>query len=166
MDQDRECLAMTQVYDVFNDVALENVRRMIGVPLRRTFPYHEVATKDAIRHFAFGYGDTNPLWTDEEYVPNTRYGCIVAPPMFLCSCQSGVGGAANMWLPGAHALYQGDEWEWFKPILVDTRVTDEEKLVEFRETHGQFASKMYHQVGEVTFKDQPSELLAIKREIC
>ncbi|MDP6509730.1 MAG: MaoC family dehydratase N-terminal domain-containing protein [Dehalococcoidia bacterium] len=87
---------MAQVYDVFNDVAMETLRRMKEVPLRATFPYHEVATKDAIRHFAFGYRDTNPLWTDEEYASGTRYGGIVAPPTFLCSCQSGIGGAANM----------------------------------------------------------------------
>ena len=98
---------MAQAVDVFSDVALEHMRRMIGVPVRREFPYNAVATKDAIRHFAFGYGDNNPLWTDEEYVKKTRYGCIVAPPMFLCSCQSGIGGAANIGLPGAHTSIKG-----------------------------------------------------------
>jgi acyl dehydratase len=38
-----------------------------------------------IRHFADGLGDTNPLWTDEEYAKRTKWGGIIAPPCFLYS---------------------------------------------------------------------------------
>jgi len=40
--------------------ALAELRRLIGQPVRRPEPYIEVATRDAIRHWAHGIGDRNP----------------------------------------------------------------------------------------------------------
>ena len=42
---------------------------------------NEMATRDAIRHFANGIGDANPLWRNDEYAKNTRYGGIIGPPL-------------------------------------------------------------------------------------
>jgi acyl dehydratase len=41
--------------------------------------------KEPIRRFADAVGDTNPLYWDEEYARNSRYGSIIAPPGFLSS---------------------------------------------------------------------------------
>ncbi|EID17418.1 hypothetical protein MPHLEI_03618, partial [Mycolicibacterium phlei RIVM601174] len=37
------------------------------------------ATPEAIRNFAHSYGDDNPLFTDPDYGPRTRWGSQVAP---------------------------------------------------------------------------------------
>jgi acyl dehydratase len=37
------------------------------VPVRRRHPHIQLASQDAIRHFAHGVGDPNPLWTDPAY---------------------------------------------------------------------------------------------------
>jgi len=39
--------------------------------------------KGAIRKFADAVGETNPLYWDEEYARNSRYGSIIAPPGFF-----------------------------------------------------------------------------------
>ena len=39
--------------------------------------------KGRIRRFAQAVQDANPLWQDEEYAKNARYGSIIAPPTFL-----------------------------------------------------------------------------------
>lgn len=44
---------------------------------------NEWVTTDAIRHFACGFGDRNPLWWDENYAKQTKWGGIIAPPTFI-----------------------------------------------------------------------------------
>lgn len=55
-----------------------DVLAMIGVEKVRRY---EVTARD-IRRFAQAIGETNPLCFDEEYAKTTRYGAIVAPPLF------------------------------------------------------------------------------------
>ena len=43
---------------------------------------HEVE-KGAIKKFADAVGDSNPLYWDDEYARNSRYGSIIAPPGFF-----------------------------------------------------------------------------------
>lgn len=79
--------------------------------------FNKEATRDTIRHFVQGIGDDNPLYTDEEYAKKSKYGKIIAPPCFLYT---------NQWItlgggfPGIHAWYSGGDWEWYKPVVVDT----------------------------------------------
>ncbi|MBI4334428.1 MAG: MaoC family dehydratase N-terminal domain-containing protein [Chloroflexi bacterium] len=151
---------MTQAIDVFSDENLSIIRSRIGSPVPRGQQFNEVATRDAIRHFAQGYGDVNPLWCDDSYAGRTRYGCIVAPPLFLYSCEWSGQGAAAMGLRGAHSLWTGDEWEWFHPVRVNDRITFEEKLLDLREVQGKFAARLFEQIAEKTFKNQSGQLVA------
>jgi acyl dehydratase len=151
---------MSQARDVFSDASLAKLRARIGVPLPHPQQFNEVASKDAIRHFAHGCGDTNPLWTDGEYARKTRYGSIVAPPVFLYSCEGMGPGAAGMGLPGAHALWAGDEWEWFQPVRINDQITYEEKLSGLREVRGKFAERSFEQISEKTYRNQRDEIVA------
>ena len=65
------------------DRALDDLRARIGRPVRRPRPYIEEITRDAIRHYADGIGDLNPLWTDREYAAGTRFGDVVGIPTML-----------------------------------------------------------------------------------
>lgn len=47
------------------------------------WPQNHEVTADGVRHFAYGYGDDNPLWCDPEYGRRTRWGEMIAPPNFL-----------------------------------------------------------------------------------
>jgi len=58
---------------------------LTGKEIRERLPWNTVASADAIRHFAYGTCDDNPLWLDRDYARGTQYGQLVAPPAFLCS---------------------------------------------------------------------------------
>lgn len=55
-------------FPTIREEALGELRKRIGVKITKTVePWIEEANKDAIRHYAYGIGDDNPLWTDLEY---------------------------------------------------------------------------------------------------
>jgi len=137
--------------------ALEDWKRRIGAKLRIPNIYNTLASKDSIRHCADGVGDCNPLWRDEEYAEKTRYGCIVAPPYWLYS-------VFPTWvlqgLPGVHAYHSGNEWEFYKPILVNDRITPECVFTGFEEKKSAFAGKMVMEYQDAYYHNQRGELVA------
>ncbi|MCP5042569.1 MAG: MaoC family dehydratase, partial [bacterium] len=69
------------------EAALDSLRERIGEPIEDTLePWCHEATRDAIRHYAHGIGDDNPLWCDPEYAAATPHGGIVALPSFVFPC--------------------------------------------------------------------------------
>lgn len=79
----------------------------------RDIYYNTQASKDGIRHFVRGIGDLNPLFQDEEYAKNTKYGNIVAPGAYLYTIRWTLLGAG---ITGAHGWYSGGDWEWYRPV--------------------------------------------------
>ena len=49
-------------YGVLSDESFERSRQRIGVPLRISPAHITEVSADATRHFAYGYGDDNPLY--------------------------------------------------------------------------------------------------------
>ena len=60
----------------------DEMRSHIGTRLFPDFPSEEV-TGWGIRRFLEATTDENPLWQDEQYAKNTRWGGIIAPPVLL-----------------------------------------------------------------------------------
>ena len=123
------------------DEGLEALRRRIGVEIPREPPWYSVATEDAIRNFAEGYGDINPLWSDPDYARGTRWGGVIAPPMFMLSMgvsevkeipeelrRQGAGGG----LPGVHAFYSGDDIDFYQVIRPGDRLSLRYALADVR----------------------------------
>ena len=65
--------------------ALEAWKERIGVKLRIGNIFNQYVSKEAIRNYANGIGDINPLWRDEEYARQTRFKGIIAPPGWFYS---------------------------------------------------------------------------------
>ena len=140
--------------------ALEDLRRRIGAPIEPApEPYLTEATRDAIRHYAHGIGDDNPLWTNEDYAGKTRYGCLLAPPTALYGFDRIVSGYVGG-LPGVHAMYAGTEWEWFRVIRVGDRIGGKSHLKALIEKSGSFAGRAIQQVYTTEFFDQEEGLVA------
>ena len=60
----------------------DEMRRSIGTRLFPDFPQEEVSTW-AIRRYLEAVTDDNPLWKDEGFAKESRWGGIIAPPAFL-----------------------------------------------------------------------------------
>ena len=152
-------MAKNSSFGRITEEGLAELRSRIGIE-RPITSWNEVASKDTITHFAEGLGDDNPLWRDEEYAKNSKYGCIVAPPMFLHSCVMPSGGAPGGGLPGVFGMWGQDLWEWYQPIRVDDRISGNGKLVEVNEKASRFAGKMVEQTLLNTFYNQRGEVIA------
>ncbi|HEY8449999.1 MAG TPA: MaoC family dehydratase, partial [Bacillota bacterium] len=151
---------MSRKHSQITDEALAQLRREIGEPITRTTPpmFRDI-NEDAIRHFAHGIGDDNPLWLDPEYAAKTRWGGIIAPPCILYSTDNIVSGAVHG-LPGVHAMFAGTDWRWYRPIPAGTRVTSQATLKDLVEHHTRFAGRAIQQIYHVRFFDQNGRLLA------
>lgn len=131
------------------------------IPTRLYF--NEEATKDAIRHFAEGIGDTNPLFCDDEYAKATKYKKIVAPPCFLYSI---------FWVPlgsgaaGVHGWYSGGEWEWYRPICLGDKFKVVCILRELVEKKGRMTggNSIFIDYTDVVYMNQRDEIVAKERQ--
>lgn len=139
---------------------LEDLRKRIGVKIENTVePWNYEATRDAIRHYAHGIGDDNPLWCDPEYAAKTKYGTIVALPSFLFSTSRIVSGYCGG-LPGVHAMWAGADWTWHKPVLRNDTISTEAYLKDLIEHQTRFAGRAYQQIYHVDFYNQAGDQVA------
>ncbi len=149
----------TRLGSVITDEMIAALRQRIGVERPIPYPYNTEATRDAIRHFAHGIGDLNPLWLDPEYAASTRWGGIMAPPCFLFSCGFGRTGG----LPGVHGLFAGSEWTFYRPVRLGTPIRATMQLADVIEKTGAFAGRQILQVDESIYRDRDGNVLATVR---
>ena len=120
--------------------------------------YNSQANRDTIKHFADGLGDTNPLFRDDEYARNTKYGRIIAPPSFLYT----VGWlSTGRGFTGVHGWYSGGEWEWYRPIYDGTNFRVVFVLLEQEEKAGKMGKgRTWIDYSLVLYVNQNGELVA------
>jgi acyl dehydratase len=140
------------------DEAIAAARKMVGLQLRPEGPYLQDATADTIRNFCNGIGDLNPLYRDLECGRASRYGTILAHPMFPMAY--GWIGRTRWGLPGVHGFYAGNEWELFRHVRPGDRITAIERVVGVEEKESRFSGRLVLQYVEATYVNQRSELVA------
>ena len=138
------------------DDDIDEVRAMIGRPLRLPPPFNIEATVDTIRHFAHGYGDDNPLWCDESYAARGPFAAVVAPPTFLYSVFAPGIGPGFGGLQGFHA---GGRWEFHRPIRLGERITAEARLVDVQDKKGRRSGRILIQLGEAVYRDRDGDVV-------
>ncbi|HEX4378141.1 MAG TPA: MaoC family dehydratase N-terminal domain-containing protein, partial [Steroidobacteraceae bacterium] len=99
---------------LITDKAIADARAMIGLQLRPEGPYLQDATPDTLRNWCNGIGDLNPLYREVGYGASTRYGTMLAHPMFPMAF--GWLGRTRWGLPGVHGFYAGNDWELFRHV--------------------------------------------------
>ena len=114
------------------DEDIERARLLIGHDVAsRHRELHSVATADAIRNWALGAGDDNPLYTDEEYGPGTRWGSQIAhgtmvghvkTPMLGDPIPKEVSSQTKSVFRGVHVFVSGGSWEWYRPMYPGDRI--------------------------------------------
>ena len=139
---------------------LEELRRRIGIKIEKTVdPWVRVASEDTIKHFAWGIGDDNPLWLDQEYARQTRYGTIIAPPTFLYATNRVMSGYVGG-LPGIHAMFAGTNWTWYSPTRLGDRIEVEVFLKELVEHETRFAGRAIQQIYHGDYFNQIGDKIA------
>lgn len=137
---------------IVSEEILERLRNRIGPKHHLKDTFNELASKEAIRKFADGIGDPNPLWCDEEYSKKTRYGSLVAPFSWLYSVFVGW---ITLEIPGLDMMPAGAEWEFYRPVRVGDKITVDHAYTDLDVRRGgslivENHEELYHnQIGEL-----------------
>lgn len=129
----------------------------IGLDLRVSSIFNSTVSYEAIRNFANGIGDSNPLYRDEEYAKRTKYGALVAAPSWVAS-------VFPHWvlqgLPGIHADHSASDWEFLRPVYVNDKITPKCKFVGFDVKTSKFAGRTVFEYQRFEYWNQRNEVVS------
>ena len=142
------------------------VLAMIGLEKVR---HYDVTQRD-IRRFAQAIGETDPLHCDEDYARGTRYGGIVAPPLF---CQmftfedvppdrlpsDGSPAELDVPVPARRTVGGASSYEIFQRVRAGDRITARATLKDVSTKEGR-SGKLYFIVVDTEFSNQKNEPVA------
>jgi hypothetical protein len=150
---------------------------------------HTPLEKDMVRRFVQAVMDDDPLYFDEGYARDTRYGGVVAPPLFPVHAirrppgspdpldqlkehrdADGSGGAAGIsgGLPPVESPYKrllngGNDIEFFRCLRVGETAVSTAKYVDVSLKDGK-SGKLLVVIIETEYRTQEGELLLINRQ--
>lgn len=128
--------------------------------------------KGAIKRFVDAVGDPNPLYWDEEYARNTKYGSIIAPPGFFgwpvrpgpIHSKTLLEFFSAMFQAGYPGLLDGGiEYEFFVPVRPGDILVAVPKVVEIYERETRLG-KLAFSIIETSYTNQNGALVAIARQ--
>ena len=151
------------------DELLALARSRIGAELPVHAPYNEEASADGIRHFAHGMGDDNPIYWDAEYAGKTRWGRVMAPPVFYRTMGIGPGRErtqeeremARDPLSGIHSWYSGDAIRFLQPIYSGDRLTARRFRSDYIEKRSEFAGRIVIEVIRTEYWNQCGDKVVV-----
>jgi acyl dehydratase len=136
-------------WGLIDDAAIAVARKRLGEELTDDrVRWVTEANIDAIRHFAEGSGDRNPLWNEPAYGPSTRWGGLVAPPTFLYAVDLP---HTAVELPGVSWFDGGAEWVWYDYVRLGDAVDSRTVFDSMNEKSGRFADRWVLQTNRTTY---------------
>jgi acyl dehydratase len=143
-----------EAYATITPEMLAAERARVGQRVGRPTPFVEVANQDAIRHWAHGIGDLNPLYTDEAYARASVHGDLLAPPSMVCALDKNVMGIVRGF-PGTHAWDLGCAMEWRDHIKRDHAFDSQSWPHELKEARSSYAGGIaYDQTHRTELTDR------------
>lgn len=123
---------------------------------------NETASSDNIRRWATAMGDLNPRYLVSDYAAKTKYGRLVAPPLFLQSiCFVGTG-MLETEIEGARGFHSGSEWYFYKPVLEgDVLDFDGLTVIDAKAVRSKFSSEMIIITGACQYRNQNKETVGL-----
>jgi acyl dehydratase len=159
-------------YGTLTDESFERSRRRIGIPLRLRPAHITEVNADAARHFAYGYGDDNPLYCDPEYGKNTRWGGLIAPPNFPYTMGEN---AAPPLTPEQKQELKGDpfaglgsyqaamEFEYYRPLQAGDRCQAIRTQVGVQDKPSRFGGRTAHVTHDFLYANGHGQIVTIQR---
>ena len=146
------------------------IKAMLGK--EEYFPGKEVVDRSSIRRYAQAISDLNPLYLDDEFARQSKYGGIVAPPTYIFDvshdifAEIGEDGRdlTRVTVPGMNAVRGGNEYEFFEPVKLGDVVNRRRKVVDVYEKEGKKAAKILFITYETTYVNQNGTVLGKCRE--
>ncbi|MBM3346180.1 MAG: hypothetical protein FJY55_06785, partial [Betaproteobacteria bacterium] len=137
-----------------DDAAIAEARSLLGMPMR-VEQWNYEASRDSIRHYAWGLGDDNPLYCEPEYARQTRWKGIIAPPTFFFGIFDAVVAPG---LPDIQWIYSGVDCEFFEPMRRDDEITATAEYIDAKELPARQSGRMLVQTGDVRYANQHGRL--------
>lgn len=139
---------------------VEKSRLLTGQEVRERQAWNTQVTLDAVRHYAYGTDDDNPLWSDPEYAKTTKAKKNLAPPCFVVSALYPIIHGAKVKAP-LSSLIGGVSYEWFRPITVGDELRAVSKQKDFYQKTNKAGRQLNFVISEVTYYDQNDDIVAI-----
>lgn len=144
---------------------VEAMRARIGYAAGHTYEFNKAATHDAIRHFAHGVGDDNPLWCDPTYGPRTRWRSTIAFPLMYMTMGEDespplpqeIKDRTRGALSGVHLFHAGTEVEWSRHIHADDRLAYTSVLADVELKESEFAGRSLIEHRHLDWTNQRGE---------
>jgi acyl dehydratase len=138
------------------DREYEAVVALEGQPIRIE-QYNYEASWDAVRHYAQGLGDDNPLYCDPAYGEGTPYGALLAPPTYPFTAFDG---AVGRGMPGVQPIYAGTDWTFHRRIRHGDRLAASATFGPTTRKTGSTASDIVIQSALCRYEDGDGGVLA------
>ena len=127
------------------------------------------ASLDNIRRFGDGIGDYNPLFRDEDYGAQSRFGTMIAPPIFIYGASLGIALAINGNIDGRRLSssyfpmnYAGGTIEFYKTIWPGDRISASEEILDIHHKHSDRIGDFVLCEAGIKYHNQRQELVATK----
>jgi acyl dehydratase len=155
------------------DEDIAKARLLLGVQtVNKGRELYSVATPDALRNWALGVGDDNPLYTEEDYGPATRWGSQIGhgtqmghikTPMLGDPISDELKAKTKSMFRGVHVFVSGGTWEWYRPLRPDDRIFSYRGEESLEEKKSEFAGRSVIQVSRDVAVNQFGEVLGVYR---
>ena len=159
----------------FNDDDIERAKLLLGVYTpSRNHQLNTVATPDALRNWAMGSGDDNPLYTDEDYGRGTRWGAQIGhgtmaghlgAPMLGDGVPDEIKKATKSLFRGIHVFVSGGTWDWYRPVMAGDSILSfgGEESIDVKKS--EFAGRSVIQVSRRVTINQRGEVVGVYRTL-
>ena len=155
------------------DEDIERARLLLGLdaPIRSRELF-SLATPDAIRNWAMGVGDDNPLYIDEEYGPTTRWGSQIAHGTMVGHVKTPMQGdripeeikkQTKGLFRGVHVFVSGGTWDWYRPMYPGDRIFSFQGQESLEVKESEFADRSVIRVLRTVAINQRAEVVGVYR---
>jgi acyl dehydratase len=111
------------------DESVERARRRIGRRMPAVPAWYREAHPDSMRHFAWSFGDDNPLFCEPDYADTTRWGSMIASPFYAANLYEPISDPLTAEerartahaLAGLHEFHASSEFWFYKPVVPGDR---------------------------------------------